>query len=63
MGDYLIRFADTLNPNGDGATEWPQYTTDSPQMLAFSDEEPLLTVMLDMYRMDAITYLTNLSYL
>ena len=61
MGDYLIRFAATLDPNGDGATHWPLYTKESPKLLAFSDDEPNLSVMLDTYREEQMAYLTKLG--
>ena len=61
MGDYLIRFAATLDPNGDGAANWPLYTPDAPQMLAFSDSAPTLEIILDTYRSEQIAYLTKLS--
>ncbi|OBZ65248.1 Lipase 1 [Grifola frondosa] len=35
MADYLIRFVATLNPNGATGINWPEYTVDSPQLLAF----------------------------
>lgn len=61
MGDYAIRFAATLDPNGDGAPDWPRYRKKSPQMLAFSDDEPKLSVMLDKYREEPMAYITKLS--
>ena len=61
MQDYLIRFAATLDPNGDGAPYWPRYTNDAKQMLAFSDTEPKLSIMLDTYREEQMAYLTKLS--
>ena len=61
MGDYVIRFAATLDPNGDGAPNWPLYTKECPQLLTFSDDEPKLTVMLDTYREGPMAYITRLS--
>ena len=61
MGDYLIRFAATLDPNGDGAPYWPRYTNDTKQMLAFSVTEPKLSIMLDTYREEQMVFLTTLS--
>ncbi|KAI0645330.1 carotenoid ester lipase precursor [Trametes meyenii] len=61
MADYLIRFASTLNPNGDGAFHWPRYTQDNPQLLTFQDGEVPLALSLDTYRAEAIDYVTELS--
>ena len=61
MGDYLIRFAATLDPNGDGAVPWPQYTVESPRLFAFSDSDPTLSLTPDTYRVEQISYLINLS--
>ncbi|KAI0752385.1 carotenoid ester lipase [Daedaleopsis nitida] len=61
MGDYLIRFAATLDPNGDGATHWPRYTKASPQLLTFNDSTVPLSLTLDTYRAEGMAYLTELS--
>ncbi len=61
MGDYLIRFAATLNPNGDGAVHWPQYTNASPRLLTFNDGLIPLNITLDTYRAPQMEYLTRLS--
>lgn len=61
MGDYLIRFAATLDPNGHGATTWPVYTKASPQLLTFNDSTVPLSITLDTYRAEGIEYLTELS--
>lgn len=61
MGDYLIRFAATLNPNGDGAVHWPQYTNASPRLLTFNDGPIPLNITLDTYRAPQMEYLTRLS--
>ncbi|KAI0685284.1 carotenoid ester lipase [Cerioporus squamosus] len=50
MGDYLIRFAATLNPNGDGAFEWPRYTNSAPLLLTFNDAAPAYNLTRDDYR-------------
>ncbi|KAJ3988381.1 Alpha/Beta hydrolase protein [Lentinula detonsa] len=60
MADYLIRFAATLDPNGDTGIEWPQYTTSSPNMLQFNDGLIPLTLSLDNYRESAISFTTQL---
>ncbi|OJT02238.1 Lipase 1 [Trametes pubescens] len=61
MADYLIRFASTLNPNGDGAFPWPAYTAESPQLLVFQDGAVPLAVGEDTYRAAQMEYLQELS--
>ncbi|KAI0665708.1 carotenoid ester lipase precursor [Trametes maxima] len=61
IADYLIRFASTLDPNGDGVFHWPQYTQENPQLLTFRDGEVPLALSLDTYRAEAIDYVTELS--
>ncbi|RPD60515.1 carotenoid ester lipase [Lentinus tigrinus ALCF2SS1-7] len=61
LGDYLIRFAETLDPNGDGAVEWPRYTNDTPLMLTFNDAQPSINLTQDKYRSEQIDYLVKLS--
>jgi para-nitrobenzyl esterase len=34
MRGYFARFARTGDPNGDGTTEWPQFSNDDPRLLA-----------------------------
>ncbi|PIL34439.1 hypothetical protein GSI_03215 [Ganoderma sinense ZZ0214-1] len=61
LQDYLIRFAATLDPNGDGAFEWPRYTDVAPRLLTLNDAEPKLEITRDDYRKEAMGYLTRLS--
>lgn len=61
MADYLIRFASTLDPNGDGAFHWPLYTNESPQLLTFQDGEVPLAIGEDTYRAAQMEYLQELS--
>ena len=61
LQDYLIRFAATLDPNGDGAATWPRYTDACPQMLTFNDVEPTINLTLDTFRAEQMAYLTKLS--
>lgn len=61
LGDYLIRFVSTLNPNGDGAFEWPQYTVASPALLTLNNGSVPLNITMDTYRAAAMQYLTNIS--
>jgi carboxylesterase type B len=61
MKDYLIRFVVNVDPNGNGAFQWPKYTTDSPRLLTFLDGLPRLTITQDTFRKDGMAYLTELS--
>ncbi|KAI1788051.1 carotenoid ester lipase [Ganoderma leucocontextum] len=61
MQDYLIRFAATLDPNGQGAATWPRYTNASPKLLTFNDAEPTLNITFDTFRAAQMKYLTKLS--
>ncbi|EIW81508.1 alpha beta-hydrolase [Coniophora puteana RWD-64-598 SS2] len=61
MADYLVRFAANLDPNGDTGIEWPQYTTDSPNMLTFLDGLIPLEITQDTYRAAAMEGITNLT--
>lgn len=61
MQDYLIRFAATLNPNGDGAFEWPRYTDAAPRLLMLNDAEPKLELIVDHFRLEAMESLMQLS--
>ncbi|EJF57054.1 carotenoid ester lipase [Dichomitus squalens LYAD-421 SS1] len=61
MQDYLIRFAATLNPNGNGAFTWPRYTNSSPALLTFNDAVPQLNITLDTFRAVQMEYLNKLS--
>ncbi|PIL33996.1 hypothetical protein GSI_03704 [Ganoderma sinense ZZ0214-1] len=60
LQDYLIRFAATLNPNGDGAVEWPQYTNQAPNLLTLNNGEPAVNITKDNFRAEAMAYLTGL---
>ncbi|OBZ66769.1 Lipase 4 [Grifola frondosa] len=61
MTDYLIRFAATLDPNGDAGIYWPRYTKESPQLLSFLDGEVPLGIINDTYRADAMELVTRMS--
>ncbi|KAF5332574.1 hypothetical protein D9611_005208 [Ephemerocybe angulata] len=64
LNDYVIYFTNNLDPNTGSGTEWPQYTSDAPQMYTFhaietdSSDNSLTT---DDYRTEGISILTNLS--
>ncbi|KAM5545370.1 hypothetical protein V8D89_000983 [Ganoderma adspersum] len=61
LQDYLIRFAATLDPNGEEAATWPLYTTASPEMITFNDIQPTINITLDTFRYEQMEYLTKLS--
>ena len=61
LQDYLIRFAATLNPNGDGAVEWPRYTNAAPNLLTLNNGDPAVNITKDDFRAEAMAYLTRLS--
>ncbi|KAM5543204.1 hypothetical protein V8D89_003078 [Ganoderma adspersum] len=61
LQDYLIRFAATLDPNGDGAVEWPQYTNEAPNLLTLNSGDPAVNITKDDFRAEAMAYLTGLS--
>ncbi|ETW78802.1 Esterase/lipase/thioesterase [Heterobasidion irregulare TC 32-1] len=61
MVDYLVRFAATLDPNGNTGINWPQYTTASPQLLTFQDGLIPLTITQDTYRQAGMEFLMQLS--
>ena len=61
MTDFLVRFVNTLDPNGGPQIDWPQFTVDSPKMLAFVEGSTPLQVIEDTFRKEAIAFLTNLS--
>ncbi|KAI8974028.1 carotenoid ester lipase precursor [Trametes punicea] len=61
MADYLIRFATTLDPNGDGAFHWPLYTNESLRLLTFQEGPVPLKLLPDTYRTAQMEYLTTLS--
>lgn len=63
MQDHIIYFANNLDPNGPSvSTNWPQYTTDTKQLLVYRDN--LLNrvdTTTDDYRSGPIELLTNLA--
>uniref|UniRef100_A0A0W0FQU9 Carboxylic ester hydrolase n=2 Tax=Moniliophthora roreri TaxID=221103 RepID=A0A0W0FQU9_MONRR len=60
LADYLIRFAATLDPNGNTGINWPQYTKESPTLLQFQDGLIPLTLTQDTYRKEAMQALTEI---
>lgn len=64
MADYLVNFINYLNPNGPTVPNWPQYTVSNPQLMTFVDGIfDTLDITLDNFRVDAINYLIQLSFL
>ena len=61
LQDYLVRFVATLDPNGDGAFEWPRYTTGTPLLFTVNDGQPVLNITRDDFREEAMAYLTELG--
>ncbi|KAI0351843.1 carotenoid ester lipase precursor [Trametes cingulata] len=61
MTDFLVRFVNTLDPNGGQQPHWPAYTAESPQLLAFVDGHTPLTVIPDTFRKEAMDFLTQLG--
>lgn len=59
--DYLINFVNNLDPNGQSLLTWPQYSTDSPQLLTMFDGVPALEITEDTYRIEGMNILTNIS--
>ncbi|EGN97860.1 hypothetical protein SERLA73DRAFT_109097 [Serpula lacrymans var. lacrymans S7.3] len=60
MTDYLVRFVANLDPNGNTSIYWPQYTTQSPNLLTFRGGLTRLNITQDTYRKEAMDYITNL---
>jgi len=50
MADYLLRFANDLDPNGNTGIEWPKYTAEDTQLLQFQDGFIPLVLTQDDYR-------------
>jgi para-nitrobenzyl esterase len=42
MGDYIVAFARTGDPNGAGRPTWPKYERKADRMLVFSNEGPVV---------------------
>jgi carboxylesterase type B len=61
MTDYLVRFVANLDPNGDTGINWPKWTTESPNMMTFSDGPTRQTITQDTYRQEPMAYLINLT--
>jgi len=55
LQDYLINFVNDLNPNsGSNLPNWPQYTTDTKQLLTLLDGDIPIIITEDTFRQDSI---------
>ncbi|KAJ7051684.1 Alpha/Beta hydrolase protein [Mycena amicta] len=61
LTDYLVYFANNLNPNGKTVPNWPAYTTATPNMMTFLDGLIPTTIEQDTYRAAGMQFLTNLT--
>lgn len=61
MTDFLVRFVDTLDPNGGEGMHWPAYTAESPQLLVFANGKESLEVIPDTFRKEANEFLIQLG--
>ncbi|KAF8630270.1 hypothetical protein AX17_005456 [Amanita inopinata Kibby_2008] len=61
LGDYLIYFANNLNPNRAYAYNWPQYTTSSPSLLTLLDGYVPVVIEQDTFRVDGTNLLTSIT--
>ena len=61
MADYLINFANHLNPNGPTQPSWPKYETSSAQLMTLLDGQPSKVISRDSYRTEEIAYAVELG--
>ena len=61
MTDFLVRFVNTLDPNGGPEIHWPEYSPEAPQLLGFVEGTPNLTIIADTFRKEAMDFVTQLS--
>ncbi|EIN04660.1 alpha/beta-hydrolase [Punctularia strigosozonata HHB-11173 SS5] len=67
LTDYLVHFVNHLDPNGPLVTgetfAWPRYEPSHPQMLTLLDAPlPALELTTDTFRLDAISFVRNLTF-
>ena len=66
LRDYVIRFTNNLNPNGEKGhgIPWPQWDPRKPKAVIFQDS-PLFPLVVgdDNYRTDPLNYVVNMSLL
>ncbi len=66
LKDYVIRFTNNLDPNGEKGlgVPWPQWNPQKPKAIIFQDDMYFPVVVGDdNYRTDALTYVGNMSLL
>ena len=61
MTDFLVRFVNTLDPNSGPQIHWPEYNPEAPQLLAFVEGTPNLTIIPDTFRKEAMDFVMQLS--
>ncbi|KAI0365312.1 carotenoid ester lipase precursor [Pilatotrama ljubarskyi] len=61
LADYLINFANNLDPNGKTVPSWPQYSTSSPKLLTFLDGLDPMSITQDDFRVEAMNVMTKLA--
>ncbi|CDO68164.1 hypothetical protein BN946_scf184938.g16 [Trametes cinnabarina] len=61
MTDFLVRFANHLDPNGGPEPHWPAYNPASPQLIAFVEGSTPLAVISDTFRQEANDFLMYLG--
>ncbi|KAK2464104.1 hypothetical protein APHAL10511_003852 [Amanita phalloides] len=61
LADYLIRFANNLNPNGPNTFFWPQYNTSTRSLLTFFDGLIPIALTQDTYRQEAMNVALNVT--
>ncbi|TFY81776.1 hypothetical protein EWM64_g2235 [Hericium alpestre] len=66
LRDYIIRFVNNLDPNGNRGLgiRWPQYDLSKPQSLEFQDSTFFpMVIKPDDHRKDALDFMANISIL
>ena len=61
MANYLIRFVNTLDTNGSGALEWPQYTSQDSKLMTFRDGLIPLAITQGDFRKEGMGILTTIT--
>ncbi|KAH9908241.1 carotenoid ester lipase precursor [Epithele typhae] len=63
LADFFVRFVNTLDPSGDGALDWPVYTTAAPLVIALQEGAgvPPLALVKDTFRREATAFVTQLG--
>ena len=56
--DYIVYFANHLDPNGGASVSWPKYDTDNRQLLEFGGSLFMLTTVVstDTYRAEQMAF-------